>query len=262
MKSNKLLNLYSFFIPVILFFSSTIEAQKLSVGWELWYPYQYHNNKQQLVGLDFDIFNTIINKANLSVSYTELPWKRHLQYINTGDMDIAMGASYTKERAEYAYFTEPYRLERVNFYVKKGHSDDINLTSLTELISSNYMIGVEGGYYYGEQYQELIKDPKFQSHISEVIDLEENIDLVLKGHLDGLLVDPVTMKAFTDKYRLQQEFEKHPLVIYHDDIHIMISKKSQTKATLDKLNGAINALKEDGTIDEIIQRWTHLQSAK
>jgi len=240
-------------------FSTSALDKELSVGWELWYPYQYHNNKQELVGLDFDIFNAIIKHANLNVAYTELPWKRHLQYIKTGEMDVAMGASYTDERASYAYFSEPYRLELVKLYVKKGFANKIQLPSLTALSTSNYMIGVESGYYYGKEYQELIKTSAFQTHITEVIDIEENVDLLLKGHLDGFLVDPVTMKAFVDKYKLQDEFEPHAVTIYQDNIHVILSKESMSKSDLIKINNAIKQLKTNGVLTAINARWSQLQ---
>jgi polar amino acid transport system substrate-binding protein len=49
---------------LLLFFTMMsvvhVKANDLSVGWELWYPYQYHNKNQQLVGLDIDSFNAIM----------------------------------------------------------------------------------------------------------------------------------------------------------------------------------------------------------
>jgi len=252
-KSLLLTSLVTFLTPL-----SSI-AQSYSVGWELWYPYQYHSNKQQLTGLDIDIFNAVTKQAGLKINYTELPWKRHLHYLKTGDMDIAMGASYNEERAKYAHFTEPYRLEIVKLYVRKGQAKNISLNSLNELGKSSYMIGVEGGYYYGKSYQELMQNIEFQAHINEVIDLEENVSLLLKGHLDGFLVDPVAMKAFVEKYKLHNEFEQHPIVIYQDDIHIMLSKKSMNKESLIKLNQAIITLKQNGSLAEINAKWTKLQ---
>lgn len=247
----------------LLLFSLTISAQQqpLSVGWELWYPYQYHNDKQQLVGLDFEIFNAIIKEANFSVNYTELPWKRHLHYIKTGVMDIAMGASMTKERNTYAYFSLPYRKETVKLYVKKGNAEKMRLSNLDELAGSPYMLGVEGGYYYGEDFNRLIKQTKFQAQINEVIDIEENVQLLLKGHIDGFLVDPVTMKAFVSKYKMQGEFEPHSMSIYSDDIYIMFSKKITNKQTVNSINDAIKKLKENGRIEQIISNWTELQAS-
>ncbi len=249
-------------ISLVIFYGCSLytcaKSETLSVGWELWYPYQYHNNQQQLVGLDFDIFNAIIKQAKLNVNYTELPWKRHLQYLKTGKMDVAMGASYTKEREQYAYFTQAYRTESVRLFVKKGNANNIKLDSLAQLSTSDYMLGVEGGYYYGEDYQQLIKSAEFRAHITEVLDVEQNVDLLMKGFIDGFLVDPITLTAFVEKYKLQGEFELHPLAIYQDDIFIMLSKLSLDKNMLDKFNQAIDILKANGTIDKISEKWASL----
>jgi polar amino acid transport system substrate-binding protein len=240
---------------VLTIFSANAVTKPLSVGWELWYPYQFHNNKQQLVGLDFDIFNAIISEANLSVNYTELPWKRHLNYLKTGEMDVAMGASYSSDRANYAYFTQAYRSELVKLYVRKNQADKIKLKSLDDLASSPYKIGVEAGYYYGENYQQLITTDQFRQRIIEVVDLEDSISLLLKDKLDGVLVDPITMSAFVDKYQLTDEFEEHDVIIYQDDISIMLSKKTMTEENLVRFNQAIAKLKNNGVLLAITKRW-------
>lgn len=240
-------------IACLLTFS--VKAKQLSAGWELWYPYQYHNNHSELVGLDIDAFNAIMKRADLSFSIAEIPWKTHLHFIKTGKVDLAMGASKTAERAEYAYFTEPYRQETVNLFVKKGHSDSIKMNSLKDLINSDYILGVESGYYYGEEYAKLINQYDFKENIIEAIDLEQNVSLFLKGHLDGLLVDPNTMHAFIKKYQLLDQFEAHPLPIYSDDIVIMVSKKSVDKSVVEKLNNAINLLKAEGFFATLSSQW-------
>jgi len=117
------------------------------------------------------------------------------------------------------------------------------------------MIGVEGGYFYGDDFKSLILESQFREHINEVIDLEENINLTLKGHLDGFLVDPVTMKAFVTKYKLEGEFEPHSLEIYQDDIYFMLSKKSLDQNTVNQFNTAIKTLKQNGTLNKITERW-------
>lgn len=238
---------------------NSLAKQTMTAGWELWYPYQYHNKDSQLVGLDIDSFKAIMKEAGLQFSIDELPWKRHIQYISTGNIDMAMGASKTPEREKFAYFSHPYRKETVKLYVRKGEAKNIQIQTLNDLIGSKYFIGVEGGYYYGKQYQELIKNPDFQLHINEVVDIEQNVTMVLEGHLDGFLVDPFTMSAFVKKYNMQNEFEEHPVVIYSANIYIMLSKKSTDKTILNKINAAINTLKNNGKLNEIIDNWSELQ---
>ena len=245
----------AFAFAVTMLFSADVTAKGLSVGWELWYPYQYHNKNRQLVGLDIDSFNAIMAEAKLSFTTAEIPWKTHLHFIHTGKMDIAMGASWSKEREEYAYFSRPYRKEAVKLFVKKGNAKNIHLESLADLVNSPYLVGVESGYYYGEDYQELIKTPGFQANISEVIDLEQNVTLLMKGHLNGFLVDPNTMQSFVIKYKMENEFEQHPLEINSVDIFIMLSKQSSDVVTLDKINKAITTLTDNGELTKISDSW-------
>ena len=256
LRQNKRMSRSKYLLAGLSLWTFFASAEPLSVGWEVWYPYQFRNDEQELVGLDMDIFNAVMQQANLQVNYTELPWKRHLNYISTGEMDLAMGSSVTDDREDYAYFTQAYRVETIRLYVKKGMAQKMPLGSLQDLIGSPYMIGVEGGYYYGQQYQQLLKRSDFQSHISEVLDIEQNVDLAIKGHLDGFLVDPITLKAFTDKYKIHDEFEVHPLQIYQADIHIMLSKKSKYVGVLPLLNEAIDTLRENGELARIMARWS------
>jgi polar amino acid transport system substrate-binding protein len=240
---------------ITMLFAARVKANDLSVGWELWYPYQYHNNNRQLVGLDIDSFNAIMAEAKLSFTTAEIPWKTHLDFLKTGKMDLAMGASWSRKREEFAYFSQPYRKETVKLFVKKDNANNINLKTLSDLVGSQYMVGVESGYYYGQTYQELIKIPAFQANINEVIDLEQNVTLLMKGYLDGFLVDPNTMQSFIKKYKMDDEFEQHPVEIYSADISIMLSKQSSDIEILNKINKAIVTLTDNGELKRISRHW-------
>ncbi len=233
-----------------------VQGQDFSVGWELWYPYQFHDKQNQLTGIDIEIFNLIAKQAEMEISYVELPWQRHLMYIKSGKIDVAFGASYTKERAKTAYYSLPYRKELVNLFVLKGTSELIKLAELSDISKGNYLIGVENGYFYGERYEKLQKNAKFMARIHGVLDIEQNVKMLLKKHIDGFLADPVAMQSFVDKYKLQNEFEIHPLEIYQSDIHIMLSKKSCNEEDLSKVNVAINTLRKSGKLTNIINRWS------
>lgn len=241
---------------LILCFILPAQSKEFVVGWELWYPYQFHNNESKLTGVDVEIFNLIAKKADMTISYVELPWQRHLMYIQNGMVDIAFGASHTEERAKTAHFSLGYRKEKVNLFVKKGTKNDIKLNKLADLIASDYLIGVENGYYYGENYEKLKHSPEFMAQISSVLDIEQNVKMLLKGHINGFLADPFTMQSFIEKYQFKDQFEIHPLPIYQSDIYIMLSKKTCAVEDLAKINQAITTLQNEGKLAEIIQRWS------
>lgn len=249
-KVKKLIKQIGFSLCLIL----PAQSQEFTVGWELWYPYQFHNNNNELAGVDIEIFNLIAKKMDIKISYVELPWQRHLMYIKSGVIDIAFGASYTKEREQTAYFSIPYRKESVSLFVKKGTAQTIKLEKLSELIDTDYLIGVENGYYYGDEFLQLKSNPDFMSKIHGVLDIEQNVKMLLKGYLDGFLSDPIAMQAFVKKYKLEGRFEAHSLPIYQSDIYIMLSKKNHDLKTLDKINDAILSLKQSGKLADIIKQ--------
>jgi polar amino acid transport system substrate-binding protein len=240
------------FITYVTFNSHLSIARNLEVGWELWFPYQYRNKAQTLVGLDIEVFKAIINQAGYRANYVELPWRRHLRYVKSGEIDIAFGASFTKERAEYAYFTEPYREEVVRLFVPVDSK--IQLQKLADLKKTHYIIGIESGYYYGDEFEQLLKEPDFKKNIKDVLDIEENISLLLDGKIDGLLADPKTIAVFIKRYRIENELIEYPLPIYQTSIHIMLSKKTLDKTALQRFNNAIKTLKKDGSIANILQK--------
>lgn len=247
-----ILIIYSCFIFAV----NATETKTLSVGWELWYPYQYHNKDDQLTGMDIEIFNAIAKQAQWPFTYVELPWKRHLEYLESGVVSIAFGASPSEDREQYAYFSKPYRDEIVNLFVRKGKSAKMVLKQLSDLIDLTYLIGIENGYYYGETFKYLYEDPEFKVKIKSVIDLEQNAKMLLNNQIDGFLVDPITMKFFIEKYKLHGEFEQHPLAIYESSIHIMLSKKLNTKRELTVINNAITALEQNGKLQALKAKWS------
>ena len=243
---------------VLLLCSFTIfplQAKPLAIGWELWYPYQYYNKQSKLVGLDIDVMNAVLDKANMTGEYTELPWQRHLKYIESGKFDVALGTSFSKEREDYAYFSVPYRKETVYLFVNKGAADSMKIAKLGDLANTNYTIGVEEGYFYGNEYEKLIKTKTFKARIKEIFDIEQNVQLLLNKKIDGFLADPATVRSFEEKYQLKGKFEAHKVTVYSDDIYLILSKKAVDNATFGIINKALIALKQDGTIKKLRQKW-------
>jgi len=205
-----------------------------------------------LIGVDVSILNAIAEKIPVDLTYLELPWKRHLMYVKTGEVNIAMGSSKNKEREGYTYFTVPYRLEEIRLFVIKGKENEIKLNTLADVIDSKYILGVERGYFYGDQYTYLSSLPNFKYHFNEVTDLSQNVHMLLKGNIDGLLADPVAMNAYIEIFNLQGKFSEHSLYIHKAEIYFMLSKASMSAELVTQFNHAIATLKTSGEIKKIL----------
>ena len=243
-------------LAAFTFLSLTSQARTLTAGWEIWYPYQYRNKDQQLLGVDFDILNTVAKRAGLSVGYSEIPWRRLMHFVKTGEMDIAMGVSYNQERAQSGYYSIPYRVETIRLYQKKGRQAHLNLNSLEDIAGSDYMIGIEGGYYYGDTFARLMQQAEFRVHFREAVDIEGNVLMLVKGQIDGFLVDPNTMRAFSQRYAMEEEFQLHPMVISQTDIHFLLSKNSVSAEEFARFNQALTRMRDSGQLDVILRAWS------
>ena len=86
------------------------ESQEKNVllnGWYLWEPYQYNKvtaGGVVLTGMDIELVKSLSSQIGIESRYEQVDWKDHQQDLFSGKRDMAAGATYTKERAEYVYF--------------------------------------------------------------------------------------------------------------------------------------------------------------
>lgn len=242
------MRLFSFLVFLIYCCCNPIYAKEYSAGWVLWYPYQYHDKSGALVGADIQAFNLIMQTASVKYSLAEIPWKTQLNFVKTGKVDMAMGAYWSEERCKFAYYSRPYRKGLIKLFVKAGQAKNIKLNQLEDLANSPYRLGIERDYFYGKTFEKLRENLIFDSHITEVIDMEDNVALLVSGEVDGFFAEPITVEAFLKKYKMTGDFEMHPVEIYSADVHIMLSKKSTSLGLLNRVNDAILTLQQQGKL--------------
>ncbi len=239
----------------LILLTPALALEKITVGWESWEPYSYADEKQQMLGLDVEIITAAAKNAGFEVEFKEYPWKRILHNIETGELDLTCGASKTAEREVYANFTEPYRTESAVLFVRKGTAGNFPFKELKDIIPATFQLGVETEYFYGDKYAELMKKEEFAKHVETVNRAELNYNKLLKGRIQGFLTDPFAGAAYLKKNNLTDQIETHPMPVYSDAIHFMISKKTQKVNLVQQLNDAIKKMKADGSLEVILNKW-------
>ena len=74
-----------------------------------WAPWTYHDENDELVGLDVDIAKLIAEGLGVEARFEEPLWDAILSGVDSGRYDIACnGVGYTEERAKSYLFTTPY----------------------------------------------------------------------------------------------------------------------------------------------------------
>ncbi|HEH9427129.1 TPA: amino acid ABC transporter substrate-binding protein [Aeromonas sobria] len=230
--------------------------ESLVVGWVNWQPFSYRNEQQQIRGLDIDLLNAIFQRANYQATFTEMPWARVLHELKFGTVQLAMSANITTERQQYARFSHPYREEETAIVIRRQDAERWRgITTLDQLINTpDFHIGVLKGFDYGNTFRQLMARPELQPRLQMRLRLEQLLKMLQGGRIQGFILDPHGLQEWTNKDELRDEL--HILLrIELTPVHLMLSKKSTTEAQLQRINLAIEQLKQSPDYQQILDRY-------
>ena len=133
--------------------TENLKKNVLINGWYLWEPYQYNkvtSGKQKLTGMDVQLVKALSKKIGIKIQYDQVDWNQHQSDLREGNRDIAAGATYTKDRSKYAYFSVPYRYEENSLFMKKGSIKNLDFKSIPEFLVQirfqDFNLGITKGF--------------------------------------------------------------------------------------------------------------------
>lgn len=251
-----LMSLIGFFMVITVNAKSVCE-RPLVAAWNGYWPPFTLGTPLKPSGLSLEILAEMMKRVGCQLKFTETehPWKRQLYLLEHGNLDLLYGAFKTEERSKYAYFTEPYRNEFVTLFIRKGEAGKYNINKVEDFITENIRIGVERGVSYGPRVNAVIK--RMGKKAEWIADIKQNRAKLLAkrfyGYLAFLPDEPLTL---LDE-ELNDKIERHPMeIIISGSIRFMLSKKSTSKELATQLNKALDGMKNDGTYDKIIKKYT------
>ena len=215
-------------------------ACQLKFGWVIWPPYQYYDHRDQIVGLQIDLFNEIAAAADCSFEYTSGSWQEIQQGIRDGNIDLTGDATNTWDRNLYAYFSKSYREETLALYVKKNKLSDFPEKDIHQLIKRGFKVAVTEGNYYGEDIDSLANDSQFAAQFIMFDHTYQGYHALEKGLVDGLLDDP---KVFSFSARLlgyEKKFVPQQVVVEKAKVALMFSRKTVSRSLVERFNQAIS----------------------
>ena len=206
----------------------------------LYKPFSFEEGGD-LKGFDIDIGNAIAEEMGLEPNPVTTPFETIIQGLNTNRFDAIIGSmSKTAERAEQVSFSDPYYYSGGAIFVREGTTD---IQSEEDLEGKK--IGVVGQTTYDTVAQEYTEDIQYYS--SDVVALQ---DLAIEGRLDAVITaDVVGFEAQNEG--LAVEMIGDPLWVEQPSIAV----RKDDEALLEEINKALDAIIENGTYDEISQKW-------
>ena len=217
---------------------------KLVVALEgAWQPWSFHDESDTLVGYDVEVSRAIAEKLGVEPEYVESDWDSLFAGLDAGRYDIVCnGVEVTEERAKTYDFTTPYGYIHTALAVRKDNEDITSFEDLKGKTTANSLAST---------YMELAES--YGATVQGIDTLEETIQLLTAGRIDATLNADV---SFYDYLNVHPEADFKLVAQTAEASHVAIPVlKSEDTAYLDALNTAIDALRADGTLKTLSEKY-------
>lgn len=240
------------------------QNKTLKNGWYLWEPYQYNQLSDgglRLTGMDVELVRSLALKVGVSMMYEQLGWDVHQRQLESGNKDIAAGATYTDNRAQYAYFSVPYRFEENSLFMRQDSEKTLSFDSVAEYLAQvrlqNFVLGVTRGFIYADsQINLFIKDPANRDIIYEFDNDAQALEALLSSDIDGFMADRVVGAAVILHKKGAVPIKEVPLNV-KTPIHLMFSKKTVPLNIVDKFNKEIKEFVTSQDYKKIVKTYLY-----
>ena len=201
-------------------------------------PYNVINDDGEVGGFERELGDELCRRANLECVWVTNEWDTIIPNLVAGDYDTIMaGMSITDERDEIIDFTQPYFPPSPSVYIaQSGAGDEAAAGKVAAQVST-----VQADYLSesGATLQEYDLAP-------------EVVSAVLNGEVDAALVDLEFARESVDKSAGKLTIVGPRVTL---DAGIGVGVRESDRELKDKLDRAIAAMKEDGSLNALIEKW-------
>ncbi len=215
------------------------------VGTDAGYPPFEFIENNTIMGFDIDLMREIGKRLDKTIELKNMAFDGLIIQLQSNGIDvIAAGMSPTPERAKKVDFTLPY-LEPSPYavVVKKGKDSIMSIDDL-----KNKVVAVNQGFTADmaiSQIDEIIPMRLASSMTSD------GILAVQSGRADAFIANKTTIIPFL-KTELSKEFDVY---MVHDKAEATALAVAKQSCFLDEINKTITDMKNDGTLEQLKQKW-------
>ena len=202
-------------------------------------------------GIDIEIAYALADKLGLELVIDDMDFDAALLAVqnNSADMMLA-GLSYSEERDEVVDFSDPYATGVQVVIVKEG--SDVTLDNL-----GDYMIGTQRGttgYLYASDTPE--NGGYGEDHVIGYDSGVTAVQELINGTIDAVIIDQQPAEAY-----VAANPDAGLTILdgnWVEEDYCLAVDEGNT-ALLNALNTALNELKSDGTLDEIVAKYINAE---
>ena len=227
---------------------TTVTPGKLTMSTNASFPpYEMVADDGSFEGIDIEVAGAIAEKLGLELQEDDMGFDAALQAAQTGKSDMVMaGVTVTEERQAVMDFSNSYA-NGVQVVIVK---EDSPIQTVDDLANAN-MIGCQmgtTGYIYCSDTPE--NGGFGEDHVTPYDDGAAAVQALMNGQIDAVVIDNMPAQEYVAANPglkiLDGEFT-------NEDYAIGVAKGNT--ALLDAINGALEELTNDGTIQSIVDKY-------
>ena len=220
---------------------TTVTPGKLTMSTNAAFPpYESTDDNGNFVGIDIDVAAAIAEKLGLELQVDDMDFDAALLAAQNGKSDMVMaGVTVTEDRQLVMDFSDSYATGIQSIIVK----EDSDIASPDDL--ADKMIGTQRGttgYIY-------CSDDFGDEHVTPYDNGLTAVQALVNGQVDAVVIDNAPAKEFVEANPGLKILD----TAYAEEDYAIGVAKGNT-AMLDAINGALEELKNDGTLQAIVDK--------
>ena len=220
---------------------TTVEPGILTMGTNATFPPYEYKDGDTIVGIDAEIAQALADKLGLQLEIVDMDFSSLITSIQSGKIDMSLaGMTVTEERKQNVDFTDSYATGVQVIIVK----DDSDIASVDDL--EGKLIGVQEGTT-GHLY---CSDDYGEENVIAYANGATAVQALLQDKVDCVVIDQQPAEAFVEANEGLKILDTEYIT---ENYAAAVSKDNP--ALTAALNSALQELKDDGTIQGILDKY-------
>lgn len=225
--------------------TSTLGRDRLVIGTDATYPPMEFLEDGEVQGIGIDVAKAVADKLGVAIEIRQVPWEELFEGVDAGDIDLAVSSiTITPERQEKHLFSRSYFESGQSIVVASGN-DEILLPADLE---GKKLAAHEDTTSYEESVKYAGSADLVEVYLGSI---DRYVEMLVAGDIDAIVIDyPAGLDVANNNEGVKVANQP-----FTSESYGMMTKLERTDL-MSFVNLAIEEMKEDGTLDQIVSKWS------
>ncbi|AWB49753.1 basic amino acid ABC transporter substrate-binding protein [Gemmobacter aquarius] len=213
-------------------------------------PLQFLDKDGKAIGWEYDALAEMAKRLNMTVKYENISWDAMIPAVSEGQFDMGMtGITIKDERKEAVDFSDPYMRSEMLMIVRGDEARFTDAASFAAL--PDLLVSAQPGTspFYAAIYN-ILDGNEENPRVVKFETFGAGLEALKVGDVDLTLSDSTAANGYVGASNGGLKIIGEPLA--SEDFGFIFPKGSDLVAPM---NAAIAAMKADGTMDALNQKW-------